>query len=402
MTITPMSVLPQAPRGGGPRAAADGKPGQPGPQAAAEDFATVLSGQLADAKASRPGPTSSETDEATAAEPAADAAAVVGEALLAGAVGVAVPTESAAVPEGAVADGAGPLAGPAASPGAATPVLPAGDAAASAPPTATTPKAVTPAEPAPAPTGSATTTHPAVDPAAPQAPADGTALPGVLVQGAGRTSETATQGAAVPATREPADATAPDRAPLGVPAPAAPVAAAVPAEAPAPAASPSSPVLAQVTPALARVVTRGDGEHRMMLKLHPADLGEVHLTVTVRGDHVDVEIAAGAQARDVLREGSAHLRSLLESIGRSTGQLVLRDLPVTATSAAGPGAGGPGHEGGGASYAATGDGRRDQPDTRGGRQHPRTHDQPLDRPPATPRVSGRTTVPGASALDVTV
>jgi hypothetical protein len=398
MTITPMSVLPQAPRGGGPRAA-DGKPGQPGPQAAAEDFAAVLSGQLAGAKASRPGSTSPEKDEA--AEPAADAAAVLGEALLAGAVGVAVPGESATGPEGVVADGAGPLPGPTASPGA-TPVLPAGDAAASAPPTANPAAPDTPAKPAPAPTGSATTASTATDPAAAQALADGAALPGVLVQGAGRSSETAPPAAALPTTSEPADATASDPAPMGVPAPAAPVTAAVPAEAPVPAAAPSHPVLAQVTPALARVVTRGDGEHRMMLKLHPADLGEVHLTVTVRGDHVDVEIAAGAQARDVLREGSAHLRSLLESIGRSTGQLVLRDLPVAATSAAGPGAGGPGHDGGGTSYAATGDGRRDQPDTRGGRQQPRTHDQPLDRPPATARVSGRTTVPGASALDVTV
>ena len=62
-----------------------------------------------------------------------------------------------------------------------------------------------------------------------------------------------------------------------------------------------------------------------------------------------------------------------------------------------------GQDGGaGTSYADTGAGRRDQPDTRGGRQHAHTHDQPLDRPPATPRASGRTTVPGVSALDVTV
>jgi hypothetical protein len=162
-------------------------------------------------------------------------------------------------------------------------------------------------------------------------------------------------------------------------------------------------VLAQVSPALARVVSRGDGEHRMMLKLHPADLGEVHLTVTVRGNHVDVEIAASPQARDVLREGSAHLRSLLESIGRSSGQLVLRDLPVAPTHAAGQGAGGTGQDGGAAtSYADTGDGRRDQPGARGGRQQPHLADQPLDRPVVTPRASGRSTVRGGPALDVTV
>jgi flagellar hook-length control protein FliK len=99
--------------------------------------------------------------------------------------------------------------------------------------------------------------------------------------------------------------------------------------APAPATA-SSQVLDQVLPAVPRLVSRGDGTQRLTLKLHPADLGEVHLTVTVKGGSVDVRLAAGHQAREALREGSSQLRSLLELTGHATGQLVIRDLPTTA------------------------------------------------------------------------
>jgi hypothetical protein len=143
-----------------------------------------------------------------------------------------------------------------------------------------------------------------------------------------------------------------------------------------------------------------------MLKLHPADLGEIHLTVTVRGDQVDVDIAAGSHARDLLRDGSAHLRSLLESIGRSPGQLVLRDLPSTPATPLAAGSGGPGPDGGsaGASYAGDGTGRgdtgRDRPGTRGDAPRP----EPLapGHDPARNRTTRTSHVPGRSALDVTV
>ena len=91
-----------------------------------------------------------------------------------------------------------------------------------------------------------------------------------------------------------------------------------------------SAVLDQVLPAVPRVVLRGDGTTRLSLKLHPADLGEVHLTVTVRGHEVDVTMAGGPQAREALAEGSSRLRGLLEGIGHTTGQLVVRDLPAGA------------------------------------------------------------------------
>lgn len=86
-------------------------------------------------------------------------------------------------------------------------------------------------------------------------------------------------------------------------------------------------LLDQVSPTLTRMVSRGDGEHRMTLKIHPADLGEVHLTVTVRGERVDVDIAASAEARELLRDGLTQLRTLLDPTGKGGGQLVFRDLP---------------------------------------------------------------------------
>lgn len=87
-------------------------------------------------------------------------------------------------------------------------------------------------------------------------------------------------------------------------------------------------VLDQTMPVVNRLVSRGDGTHRITLRLHPADLGEVRVTVTVRADKVDVTLAAGATARDALAAGSAQLRGLLADTGHTPGALTLRDLPA--------------------------------------------------------------------------
>jgi hypothetical protein len=100
-----------------------------------------------------------------------------------------------------------------------------------------------------------------------------------------------------------------------------------------------SPVLHQVLTEVPRLVSRGDGTHRITLRLHPADLGELRLTVTVKDGAVDVTLAAGRAAREALRDGSSQLRSLLELTGHTAGQLVIRDLPGSGTAtAAQPGA----------------------------------------------------------------
>jgi flagellar hook-length control protein FliK len=142
-----------------------------------------------------------------------------------------------------------------------------------------------------------------------------------------------------------------------------------PAE-PAPAPGSRSAVLDQVLPTVSRVVLRGDGTSRLTLKLHPADLGEVHLTVTVRGHQVDVTMAAGARAREALDEGTARLRGLLEGIGHTAGQVVVRELasPSGTANASGPTPPGPDHraDGGPAGHPqqqTDGQPRRGRPDT---------------------------------------
>jgi len=97
-----------------------------------------------------------------------------------------------------------------------------------------------------------------------------------------------------------------------------------------------NPVADQVFDHVTRLVSRGDGTHRITLRLHPADLGEVKVVLTVKNGTVDVTLAAGSAAREALREGSPQLRSLLEMAGATTGQVVVRDLgggPAASTAA---------------------------------------------------------------------
>jgi hypothetical protein len=124
-------------------------------------------------------------------------------------------------------------------------------------------------------------------------------------------------------TPEPAPASSTAQQAQAVPVTPAPVVA-TPATAPT---GTAAAVAAQVLPVVPRLVTRGEGTHSLTLKLHPADLGEVHLTVTVRAGKVDVTLAAGPAARDALRDGTGQLRSMLDLTGHTTGQLVVRDLP---------------------------------------------------------------------------
>lgn len=91
--------------------------------------------------------------------------------------------------------------------------------------------------------------------------------------------------------------------------------------------APAATIPAQLQPTVARLISRGDGTHRMSMQLHPAELGEVRVTVTVQNGMVDVSLAAGHAAQDALRDGAAQLRAMLSSSGHTLGQLMLRDLP---------------------------------------------------------------------------
>ncbi len=393
MTITP---LPVAPAGSHGRTGASGKTSQPGQGSEGGDFAALLDAHLVDPVPVDAAP--SDTPSAEAAAP--DAAEVVPgslESMLAG---------SLAQPATTPAGNPGPtdaVTAEAEHPG----VTGAGSTATVLPPAAES-------QPHPAPAArpgdtEGTALHPSttgLDAASGPMPDAGQAAPSAEPAHVAPRPDGATDGSARSVDPGPQAATDVATAMPGA-GPAAPsTVAAAPgaAEARTPATS-QSPLLDQVTPVLSRVVSRGDGEHRMMLKLHPADLGEVHLTVTVRGDQVDVEIAAGAEAREVLRDGAGQLRSLLESIGRSTGQLVFRDLsaPSAPTPLPGSSAGGPGPDGRATTYEHGDHGHRDgRHDSPGPQRDPRPADRLLGTDPGAPRAFGRSRVPGGPALDVTV
>jgi hypothetical protein len=190
--------------------------------------------------------------------------------------------------------------------------------------------------------------------------------------------------------------------------PATPAAAAVPTSPAAPvtpvqgttsagAATPvSNPVLDQVKPAFARLLSGPEGTHRMMLRLHPADLGEIHLTVRVTGDTVDVTVAARPEARAMLVDGHGELRGLLDAVGRTATQITFRDLPGTGSAVHVVQTGG--QQGTtdadgqpGAQYPAPDQGFAGRSGDSGGNGHPRTGR--ADEYPSSPR-DGRPGAPG--------
>jgi len=117
---------------------------------------------------------------------------------------------------------------------------------------------------------------------------------------------------------------------------AVPVAAAVP-PVPAGATGPGGLELSdagrQVGPVLVRVVESAParpGTQRVTLQLHPADLGEVRATISLRGDGgLRVALAAGPEARELLRQDHPALRHLLEQTGADRVEIAVRTLPTT-------------------------------------------------------------------------
>ncbi len=97
-------------------------------------------------------------------------------------------------------------------------------------------------------------------------------------------------------------------------------------------------VLQQVYPEIAKVATT-NGTHRIVVTLHPENLGEVRVTVVVRNGQVRVDMStdpAVGHARDALIDGTSDLRRLPESSGTQQATVTVRDL---ATGTAGGDAG---------------------------------------------------------------
>ena len=90
--------------------------------------------------------------------------------------------------------------------------------------------------------------------------------------------------------------------------------------------TPNSPVTSQVFPEVTRLVSAGNGTHRVRLQLEPEALGEVRVVLTIRNGEVHVRLAGGEDAQRALREGAPELRRLLELAGASDTRIVVRDL----------------------------------------------------------------------------
>ena len=96
-------------------------------------------------------------------------------------------------------------------------------------------------------------------------------------------------------------------------------------------------VVTQVIPEITRLVSDGEGVHRVTLQLNPKALGEVRVVLTMRQGDVHVRIAGGEEARHALAASSAELTRALQHAGIDEHRLTLTDLtPATSTRGAGP------------------------------------------------------------------
>ncbi|MFC6154121.1 flagellar hook-length control protein FliK [Nocardioides yefusunii] len=78
------------------------------------------------------------------------------------------------------------------------------------------------------------------------------------------------------------------------------------------------PVADQVGSQVSRLVSRGDGTHRLTMTLTPEHLGDVRVTLVVRNGEMTVSFGAGDEARRALLESAPELRRLLELAGATS------------------------------------------------------------------------------------
>ena len=164
------------------------------------------------------------------------------------------------------------------------------------------------------------------------------------------TGQAAGQTAGQPGSQSPAGAVATAGATAAV----QPAGAATPSATPGPP-SPVAhvPAVAQVVPEVTRLVSRGNGVHRLTMLLQPEALGEVRVTLTVRDGAVQVHLTGGDDAARALAEGAPELRRVLELAGAGDARVVVRDLAGQQPGGHGlPAAGGSAQE---ASYGAGSD-----------------------------------------------
>ncbi len=104
----------------------------------------------------------------------------------------------------------------------------------------------------------------------------------------------------------------------------------------------ANPVVPQVMGEITGMMARGDGTHRIRLRLSPESLGDVAVILTARGGSVEVTLGASGHGRLALEQATAELSRLLELAGARTTQVLVKELTSTGTAFVSTGAHGQG------------------------------------------------------------
>jgi flagellar hook-length control protein FliK len=91
------------------------------------------------------------------------------------------------------------------------------------------------------------------------------------------------------------------------------------------AATATGPVAQQTFPEVTRLMSRGDGTHRVTLELRPEGLGEVRVVLTLRDGKVDVRMTTSTEARHALASDLPELHRLLAASGATETSVSVRD-----------------------------------------------------------------------------
>jgi hypothetical protein len=165
-----------------------------------------------------------------------------------------------------------------------------------------------------------------------------------------------------------------------------------------------------VIPEITRLVSDGDGVHRVTLQLNPKALGEVRVVLTMRQGDVHVRIAGGNEALQALSASSADLSRALHHLGLDEHRITLADLPGTTTTTTTRGSSDPDHSGDSRHHAQTSGGNDPSSRDQNG-NHSRMGDaghatdgsgtsSPTERNPASARISAVAPTRPAGGVDL--
>lgn len=91
-------------------------------------------------------------------------------------------------------------------------------------------------------------------------------------------------------------------------------------------------VVSQVIPEITRLVSDGEGVHRVTLQLNPRALGDVRVVLTMRQGDVHVRLVAGDDARVALAQSSSELTRALDQLGLKDHRISLSPLADPAST----------------------------------------------------------------------